>query len=76
MMDNLFMWSGTCSIPRCPNVKQSLLLCTLFWYQSGQAEISRSWNHVLQFLCKGKEGRCGRCHVFSRWWINRGDSER
>ena len=32
-----------------------------------------SWDHVLQFPCKGKEGKHGRHHIFSRWQVGRDD---
>ena len=35
-------------------------------------EDSRSWDHVHQFPCKGKERRHGRHCIFSMWRVGRG----
>ena len=43
-------------------------------FQLGPVEVLRSWNHVLQFPCKGKEGKHGRHYIFSRWQVG-GDNK-
>ena len=47
MMDTLSMWSGTCNVLKCPDVKQSIQLYILPQCLSGQVEVSRSLGHVL-----------------------------
>ena len=77
MMGTLFMQSGTCNVPKNPDVKQFAQPRTLLQCQSGQMEVSRSLNHVLQFPCREIEGKNGRCYVFSRWQVSGGSiSER
>ena len=66
------MWSDTCDVLKCPEVKQFAQPHTLLWYQLGQVEVLRSSDHVLRFPCKGKEGKHERCHVFSRWQVSGG----
>ena len=68
----LSMWSGTCSVLKFHDVKQSTQLHILHWYQSGQVEVSRSSDHVLWFLCRRREGKHERCCVFSRWQVSGG----
>ena len=69
-MGNLSMWLGTCDVPKCPDVKQSIQLCTLLPCQLDLVEALRNWDHVLQSLCRRREGRHGKCHVFSKWWVS------
>ena len=38
-MDSPSMWSGTCDVPKCPDVKQSAQLHILPRCQSGQVEV-------------------------------------
>ena len=64
MMGIPSMWSGTCGGLKCLDVKQSIQLHTLPWLQLDQVEVSRRLDHVLQFPCKGKEEKHGRCHYF------------
>ena len=71
MMGTLSMWSGTCDIPRCHGVRQFVRLCTLLWYQLGQVVVLRSLDHVLQFLCRKREGWHGTHCVFSRWVVSK-----
>ena len=72
MKDIPSMWSGTCSVPKFHNVKQSARLHILLQYQLGQMEVSRSLDHVLQSLCRRREGKHGRHCVFSRWQVSGG----
>ena len=65
-------WSGTCGVLKFHNVKQSTQLHILLQYQSGQVEVLRSLDHVLWSLCRKREGKHGRCCVFSRWQVSGG----
>ena len=70
-MGILSMQSGTCDVLKYPDVKQSIQPYTLLWCQSDQMEVSRSSDHVLWSLCRRREGKHGRRHVFSRWQVGR-----
>ena len=72
MMDILSMWLGICDVLKNLDVKQFGRPHTLLWYQLDQVEVLRSSDHVLQSLCRRREGKHGRHHVFSRWQVSGG----
>ena len=57
MMGTLSMQSGTCDIPRWHGVRQFVQACILLQYQLGQVVVLGSWDHVLWFPCRKREGR-------------------
>ena len=61
------MQSGTIVSQGCLCGKQYDLLCILLQHQSGQEEIGRSKDHVLQFVNKKLEEWHGRHHGSSMW---------
>ena len=71
MMGMLSMQSGICDVLRCHSVRQFVQLHTLLQYQLGQVVDLRSSDHVLQFLCRKREGKHGKHCVFSRWMVSR-----
>ena len=71
MRSILSMWSGICNVLRSLSVRQFVQLRILLRYQLDQVVVLRSLDHVLRFLCKKREGRRGRCCVFSRWMVGR-----
>ena len=72
MMDILSTQSGTCNVPRCLSVRQSVQPHILLQHQSSQVVVSGSLDHVLQSLCRRREKKHGRRHVFSRWQVGGG----
>ena len=72
MMDILFMWLGICSVPKYSDVKQFVQPHTLLQCQLDQVEVLRSLDHMLQSLCRRREGKHGKHCVFSRWQVSRG----
>ena len=67
MMNILFMQLGICGVPKYLDVIEFVQPHTLLQCQLDHVEILRSSDHVLQSLCRRREGKHGRHHVFSRW---------